>query len=346
MRQHSKGRVNGPYPDRSGWRIVVISRDGTRASRVFASEAEARAVAAETRRQLELEEVSVAEAIDIYAEHLAERGRRASSVVRARSHLRKLFTDQDELVADIGPARAEVLYLDLRTRKDPKTEKVVAVDTHRNALNEAGMFSRWAVRRRLIAANPFEKVEPVGKRKRGKPQLRLDEARKLLDVAVPAAQSGDRSALAPALILLTGLRASEAAALAGRDVDDGGRLLWVAESKTEAGIRRLEVPDALVEAMAAAAKNGGSVFPTPSRFWIREQVTKWCKAAGVPAVSPHGLRGTHSTLAQEHGATSRVVADALGHSSPTVTQRHYTAPGATERAQASRAWKVLAGGRS
>jgi integrase/recombinase XerC len=347
MRTRTKGRVNGPYPDRRGWRVVVVARDGTRTSSVLASEAEARAVVDELRRQLALEEVTVAQAIEMYATHLAERGRRESSIRRAENHLRMVLADPDAMLADIGPAQAAALYADARARKCARTNRPYSVDTHRNALTECGMFARWALRRKLIGSDPFADVEPIGKRKRGKPQLRLDEARKLLDVTVPAAEEGDRGALCVTLLLLTGLRASEAAHLGTRDVDDSGRLLWVSTSKTEAGLRRLAVPDPLVGPLAAAAKGGGAVFPVESRFWVRRQVTAWCRRAGVPVVPPHGLRGTHSTLAQEHGATSHLVAAALGHADDGQTaERHYTAPGAAQTAQARRAWKVLAGGRS
>lgn len=47
----------------------------------------------------------------------------------------------------------------------------------------------------------------------------------------------------------------------------------------------------------------------------------------MPRVCPHSLRGLHSTLAMEQGATSGIVAAALGHGSFEITQRHYVKPG-------------------
>lgn len=285
------------------------------------------------------------QAIDLYVEYLGERGRRESSCVRARRHLVKLFSDQDEALADVTPRRAAELYLALRTGVN-KHGAPIAVDTHRNALNEAGTFARWAVKRRLLAADPFAEVEPIGKRKRGKPQLRLDEARKLIDATLPEVEGGDLGALVVALLLLTGLRATEAATIESRDVDDGGHLLWVSTSKTEAGLRRLAIPEVLAGPLKRAAK-GGRIFPDADRWWVGRMVARWTKAAGVPSVSPHGLRGTHSTIATEHGATGPAVAGALGQNDRGVTaERHYIAPGTSERAQARRAWKVLEGGRS
>jgi hypothetical protein len=61
----------------------------------------------------------------------------------------------------------------------------------------------------------------------------------------------------------------------------------------------------------------------------------------------HSLRGFHSTVATERGATGRAVADALGHTSfERITARHYLAPGTRERAEAKRVQRVLAGAES
>lgn len=57
-----------------------------------------------------------------------------------------------------------------------------------------------------------------------------------------------------------------------------------------------------------------------------------CTKAAVPRVCAHSLRGLHATLATEAGATPQLVANALGHTSPQVAQRHYTDQAATHRA--------------
>jgi len=58
-----------------------------------------------------------------------------------------------------------------------------------------------------------------------------------------------------------------------------------------------------------------------------------------------GLRGTHSTIAQEAGATSHLVARQLGHESVKTTHESYTAPGTVERQERKAALKVLTGGK-
>jgi hypothetical protein len=64
--------------------------------------------------------------------------------------------------------------------------------------------------------------------------------------------------------------------------------------------------------------------------------------AGVPEVVPHSMRGLHSTIAVERGATGKLVASAIGHTSfERITVPHYLAPGTAERAQARKVQKVL-----
>ncbi|MGB7810606.1 MAG: hypothetical protein WBP56_05675 [Polyangia bacterium] len=83
-----------------------------------------------------------------------------------------------------------------------------------------------------------------------------------------------------------------------------------------------------------------------SRFSVRWWVRKICRLAGVPVVSAHGLRGTHSTLATTAGATAHFVISAMGHTSFDVTRKHYLAPGVEENARARRTFDVLQGGKS
>jgi integrase len=79
------------------------------------------------------------------------------------------------------------------------------------------------------------------KRKHGKPQLWSEEARRW--VATGMAEWGESGAIAALVSLLMGMRASEITTRVARDLDDGGRLLWIPDSKTEAGKGTLRVPE-------------------------------------------------------------------------------------------------------
>lgn len=130
----------------------------------------------------------------------------------------------------------------------------VAVDTHRNTLAECKTFLAWCVGQRWLRANPMEKVQGRGKRRRGKEQLRIDEARKWLSRALMRAKDGEAGAVAAMLTLVLGLRCSEVVSRIVRDLDDDGRLLWIPESKTGAGRRTLVVPDMLRPLLSSLAE--------------------------------------------------------------------------------------------
>ena len=106
--------------------------------------------------------------------------------------------------------------------------------------------------------------------------------------------------------------------------------------------RTLEVPALLRPYLLALAKGRAAdaqlISRTISRrtgkkrdrYWLGHHVERLCAEAEVPVVCTQSLRGLHASVATEAGATSHVVASALGYSSPAVTHAHYI-DGATAR---------------
>jgi integrase len=156
---------------------------------------------------------------------------------------------------------------------------------------------------------------------------------------------GDSAGTAAATALLLGMRASEIAERIVRDLDGGGRVLAVTASKTAAGVRRLRVPavlQPLLHQLAAGKRAADRLFGAGvNRHWVLRAVARVCRAAGVPAVTPHGLRGTHATLAVGAGISGDAVAASLGHESFAVTAAHYARPEAVSGAQAARVADTL-----
>ena len=62
-------------------------------------------------------------------------------------------------------------------------------------------------------------------------------------------------------------------------------------------------------------------------------------------MTAHGMRGLHSTLALEHGASAHVVALSLGPESFATTLESYAKPEALEGAKQRRVMTVLQGGK-
>jgi integrase len=62
-------------------------------------------------------------------------------------------------------------------------------------------------------------------------------------------------------------------------------------------------PDALIFSL-----DGSTVLANPC---LHKALTKYCQQAELPIVCPHSLRGLHSSLAVQAGASSSYVAQAL-----------------------------------
>jgi integrase len=105
-------------------------------------------------------------------------------------------------------------------------------------------------------------------------------------------------------------------------------VLWT-NSKRRNGERLIRVPRQLAPflvRLAAHRKPEEPLFAHAAtrarpQDWAREQVWRLCKLAGVPEVTPHGLRGTLATMGKELGELSQHVADALDHASTAMTER-------------------------
>ena len=221
--------------------------------------------------------------------------------------------------------------------------------THHSVLRMTKLFFRWAVDRKYLRSNPFERVKPIGKAHAGKDQLRIDEARRLTQVLVAAAELGEEGAIATFCQLLLGLRSSEVLGRQIRDLDDDGRVLWIPTGKTHNARRRLEVPDALRPYLLRLAAGrpgerlifGGDREQPYYHIWLWRQVKKYCERANLPRVCPHSLRGLHSSLAVAAGCTSGAVASALGHGSFAVTAKHYVDPDTLRNTTARRVADAL-----
>lgn len=349
MRRERRERVHGPYKHRQRWRVIVTGADGSQTIESFATEPEAQRVADAARAQSEGR--TLIHAVDAYEVSLRERELAGETVTRARRHLEKLLQlekNGHRALTWLTAKRAERLYATTRASS--------AVDTHRNALAAGRSLGRFAAKKGWLPGDPFENVEAVGRRKRGKPQLSIDEARKLIEACHT---EHSRESIAVATCFLLGFGASEVAHRKVRDLDDGGRLLHVVKGKNEYRKRSAEVPDDLRPLLLElASKRAGAAYlfgatdlERPTRYWVYWHCKRLCRVARVPEVSPHGLRGTHSTIAMGAIATSHSVraalaaaGSALGHApgSP-ITASTYVAPGAVDRATQRAALRVIRG---
>ena len=349
-----RGSIHGPYKHGRKWRLVV-RREGKSVVTSFDTSEEAERAKGDALRAASSR--SVSDAIDEFVDDQKARGLRAESWPTTRRRLRALLGVLDSssggLIIALTPARAERLFKEYRARPT-RFGRPPSVDTYRNALAEAGTFGRWCIEQGWLKANPFEAIKAKGKRKRGQPQLRVTESRALVAACLALAGQGDHAATAVAATFLLGVRASELTGRQIRDLDDGARLLWIPSTKTEAGRRQIEVPEILREPLLATAKGRKpteSLFRNETggpanRHWLHYHTERIRKAAKLPKVTPHGLRGTHYTIARAAGATGSLVAAALGHAGTAVGDNHYADQASLAAVTRDQVLRVVRGGKS
>ena len=159
--------------------------------------------------------------------------------------------------------------------------------------------------------------------------------------------------LVASMVLLMGIRPSEALLRLVRDIDDRGTRLRIREAKTRAGDRDPKIPDVLRKLIAARCEGkprDALIFSTQDRTgraiprkadWVLDAVRRICKASGVPTICTYSLRGLHADLAIEAGTVPDVVAESLGHTSKEITMGHYAKPGTLADVTAQRAAQQL-----
>lgn len=356
MEQRRRGRpaadypyICGPYQQRQRWKLIIVTgRSRVRRqsyNRSFDTMDQATTWAREFRKQIAAAGRTVKDAVEAYIEYLRRKGNKEGSIKTAGYRLAALL-DYSMPLVDLSPRVAQGLYDDI-------VDEGVAVDTHRGCLVSGRAFGRFCVDRSWLTVNPFAKVLPVGRKSKGKEQLRYDEARVFLAYCLKTwNETKDRTVLVGVFAMMFSMRASEVAQLVARDVDDRGRILHIAahDAKTAASKRAAQVPAVLMpillELAEKPATEDGHLFATErgkaaDRFAIRRWTQRHLEAAKVPVITAHGLRGTAATIGTAKTGGAEVMASALGHTSTSMTKAHYIDAGVAADAQTQRVADLL-----
>jgi integrase len=302
----------GPYRDERGWRVVAVNDGGRRLSKRFKSEADAIWFIGEAQKKTGTRSVGIAR--EEYVQGLERRGVPSSTRATTTYRLAGLMKPFEAVpLSELSYRRCVSLY-----EKYAATHKPA---THHGALKEAKAFGEWCRKRGWLKANPWADVESVGRKARGKPQHRIDDAVKLYGWLVANAPYDD-GACAVLMGLVLGLRASAIVSRTVAHLDDRGRVLWIPKGKhaSRAGELPVKLPSELSDALVAHTVDGDGQLKAKdarliprTRWWVRRQTHRACELAGVPRVTTHALRGSNATLALEIGETPERVAQHLGH---------------------------------
>ena len=252
-----------------------------------------------------------------------------------------------------------------RYRTAKVREGVLSATSINKTITRLGQILEVAVEYEMIGRNPAK-----GKRRRVKASKpapvwldRAEQVRALLDAAreLDGSAREDRQHVARRATLATltfaGLRIGELCELRWRDVDLSGGRIIVRASKTDAGVRQIDMLPVLRDELLAlkaradrrsndlvfATATGASQNPSNIRNRvlapsIKRANERLAEAGEVPLperLSPHKLRHTFASLLVALGVDPGSVMDQLGHTDPAFTLRVYRH--GMRRDQASRA---------
>ncbi len=282
-------------------------------------------------------------AADAFARHLASERGRSAHTVRAYVGDVVSLLDHAARMGCAGPGDLDLTVLRswlarLRTTGGARTSLARRAAAART-------FTAWAHRDGLLDRDVGAALASPKTGRELPAVLRADQAEALVTAPSPAESpappggppGGDPLALRDRAVLellyATGIRVSELCGLDVDDVDRSRRLVRVLgkgakERSVPYGLPAEEALDrwvragrpALATARSGAAlflgARGGRLHPTA----VRQLVSRYAQAAGVPHVSPHGLRHSAATHLLEGGADLRSVQELLGHASLSSTQ--------------------------
>jgi integrase len=336
-----------PYQHFKKWRVWFRGLDGKKVHRTFENEPAALAFIEKAKTELL---VGGGHPIgDLIAEYIKHRtpSLKLSSIQTLDFRLRALADKRNAVPIEMFPW--------MKAWREKVAEQ--STDSQYGIRGAAKGFIAFCMKAGLLRKDPLAEVEILGRKKRGKAQLHIDEARRFVDLALQ--YPDDPLAIASAAMVFTGLRPGEVMNLRVRDYDAGGTILWVVRSKTEAGRRGVEVTEVFRPYLANLVRNRGSmdylfaVDPQRKRSSKDEykqrrdallrRTRSLCEEGKLPVVCSHSMRGLHSTLATGVGTTGDAVAKAMGHASVAVGQRHYIDQNVRENATLRRTLGLLMG---
>lgn len=220
-----------------------------------------------------------------------------------------------------------------KTRTDQKTGKygraIVrgGIGTGTRTVGLLGAVLTYARELGIIDANPAHGIRKAADQKRTR-RLSEDEYRllgRVLHQASAERQYATAADMACALAL-TACRRGEIVNLIWPEIDEGNSCIRLQDSKEGASVRPIGLPALDLFASRRPEPASGHVFPgTIDGKPLIGFPKHWLKMfAGTPlaAITPHVLRHSFASIANDLGFTESTVAALLGHAQGTITSRY------------------------
>jgi integrase len=182
---------------------------------------------------------------------------------------------------------------------------------------------RFGVKRGLLSKNPTEKIGKLAYRAQSHHTWTREEVVQFCT----SHPEGSEARLAVTLFLFTGLRLCDVASLTTAQIlEDESR---ISTQKTGAEVR-LNIHPTLGAELLRHQLNGGTVLRTAygkpfSKNGLGNKMKQWCREAGLPHCSSHGLRSAGATIAAENGATVPELMAMYGWTNPSMAMKYIAA---------------------
>ncbi|MFY1690730.1 tyrosine recombinase XerC [Plantactinospora sp. WMMB782] len=285
-----------------------------------------------TRARHEALTPALRESVDDFAQHLASVENRSTHTVRAYVADLVSLLDHAVRMGCSTPRDLDITVLRSWLAK-LRTLGAARASLARRAAS-ARTFTGWAHRAGLLDTDVGAQLASPRAHRELPAVLRADQAGELIDSTGEGGTAlSHRDRLVLELLYATGIRVSELCGLDLGDVDPARRVIRVLGK----GARERTVPYGLPAQRALddwlrigrprlvgrdsgesllLGVRGGRLAPTV----VRRIVADYARAAGLPRISPHGLRHSTATHLLEGGADLRTVQELLGHATLSSTQ--------------------------
>jgi integrase len=298
-------------------------------------------------RYLDRQAMSVAELCERYLEDLdrglilgkGDRPKKASTIVTDRGRINRHIVPllgnrkvKDLTKADINQALKDIMAG--KTKADVKTEKLRGraivkggAGTATRTIGLLGGILTYAIELGVLDQNPTHGIRRP-KDNANKRRLSEEGYRLLGDILRGAVADGSYATAAEMirLLALTGCRRSEIIKLRWEEVDREGSCLRLADSKEGASVRPIGL--AALEHLEARHMEGAEDYVFPG--WSDDTPFgalpgHWSKIfsdTSLADITPHVLRHSFASIANDLGFTEATIAALVGHSRGTMTSRY------------------------
>jgi integrase len=175
---------------------------------------------------------------------------------------------------------------------------------------------KWAVKLRYLASNPAKEVErPSLPVKQDDPAafVPYEEFEKLLDAS-------GREAPIFEFTVWTGLRATEVLMLEWPDIKDEYVVVRMGKGRKQRIVPLLKRAREALSVVPRHVSTKRVFWWMPSRYALLNSLQTRCRWVGIPEYTFHDLRRTFGSYAAMSGVDMEVIAQCMGHTSPTVTK--------------------------